>query len=140
MERKICTLPRKSGNKWLRFGAAVMLAVLLTATVLFIPVISSSSPGFSTGNTFNLPSAFDATLVRAANGITITKSATPVDFVDQGSFITYTLTITNNTGTSLTTLVVNDTVPANTSCDQIFDGSDSSGGEWLARRRTPSLL
>ncbi len=138
-----------SGKNWgYRLGTAIFLAIVLTAAILFIPIAVSSSveltvPGLPAEYSLNVPLPLQAQPVRAANGLTITKSATPATFVDQGGFITYTLTLTNESGTDLGNLVIFDTVPLNSSCaltagGQIFDGIDASSGFWAASQSSCS--
>jgi uncharacterized repeat protein (TIGR01451 family) len=79
-----------------------------------------------------------AQLVRATNGLTITKSASSAA-VDQGGVLTYTLVITNHTGVGLTDITVIDSVPADTQCENILapsnwvtNGADNCRNDRLA--------
>src|SRR5574341_2669161 len=116
-------------NKWFRLGCSVTLALILALVILFVPIragkvihlpvpmlpppvvesLSASTDGYA-GGTIDLRLPLGAELVRATNGLTITKTAGSAA-VDQGGVLTYTLVITNRTGVNLTDITVVDSVP-----------------------------
>jgi len=116
MTQKQSTSILSTGKKLLRLGVVISLAFALSLTLLLFPVLAGTAltvPGAGFG--FNLP--FGAELVQASNGLTITKTA-PVT-VTQGGLITYTIRLTNQTGSAFVyppRLVVTDIVPAKTTC------------------------
>ena len=128
-------------HKWLRLTAPVFLASILTTLILFFPVFAAQkSP---TPALLRDSSLVDTFAVQAAGNLSITKSASPAQTVNQGSLMTYTLIITNNTDEALNSLAVVDPLPLHTSCaltdgGQIFNAVDSSGGEWLGSQASCS--
>ncbi|NJN92962.1 MAG: DUF11 domain-containing protein [Anaerolineales bacterium] len=130
--KKLLPPPNFPRKKWFRLGFAVMLALASSLTLLFLPISASRSGQPATMLPF-LP--FGAEIVRAANGLTVTKIAHAPD-VDQGGILTYTLIVTNGTGLDLgpETIIISDTVPADTTCIDVYDSPDSN---WLAAQ--PSL-
>lgn len=119
--------PNFTRKKWFRLGFAVTLALALSLTLLFLPIAARYS---AQQNPF-LPSLpFSPETVHAANGLTVTKIAHAPD-VDQGGVLTYTLIVTNGTGLDLgpETIIISDTVPADTTCIDVYDSLDSN---WLA--------
>jgi uncharacterized repeat protein (TIGR01451 family) len=116
MENKISFPPSFVNNKWFRLSFSIILAFVFALILLLLPATARiSSP--SQGIDLRLP--FGAEIVYATGGLTITKTANPTPTVNQGSVLTYNLTLINNTGISLTDIVVTDTVPANTTCTDI---------------------
>ncbi|MEM7028849.1 MAG: hypothetical protein AAF629_04605 [Chloroflexota bacterium] len=61
-------------------------------------------------------------LVQATGGLTITKVANPMtpQAVDVGGLITYTLLITNHTGSDLKNVFITDTLPTHTQCEDML--------------------
>jgi uncharacterized repeat protein (TIGR01451 family) len=127
-------------NKWLRLGCSISLAFALSLVLLMIPITagqvirlsvpylappwesSSLKPGWPSGRSIDLPLPFGTEIVRATGGLTITKSASP-SAVNQGGLLTYILVVRNDTTFDLTDVVVVDTVPANTTCQDIQNPS-----------------
>ncbi len=116
MTQKQSTSVLSTGKKLLRLGVVIGLAFALALTLLLFPVLAGTTltvPGVGFG--FSLPLGTE--LVQASNGLTITKTA-PVT-VTQGGLITYTIRLTNQTGSDFVyppRLVVTDIVPAKTTC------------------------
>lgn len=119
-------------RKWQQLGVAIVLAMVLllipitAGTVIPIPTPGLSHPessqvvgeqGQSTGQTIDLSFPFGAVLVYATEGLTITKSAP--EMVDQGGVLTYTLTITNQTGQDVESGIVVDEFSPEVSCNQV---------------------
>ena len=119
-------------NRWLRFSLSFALASILAIIILLIPITQSSRismPTVVNNELVDLPLPLGAEIARATGGLTITKQATPIDEIDHGERITYTLTITNNTGSNLLgNIFVTDSVPNDTACDSIFGSAD---GRWF---------
>jgi uncharacterized repeat protein (TIGR01451 family) len=127
-------------KKWYRLGLAMLLAFILlfipvtVKTIIQIPVsahlqpkpLTPASSSQLTEHKISLFWPFGVTLIQAAEGLTITKSAPSV--VNQGEALTYTLTITNNTGSSITSGFVVDPLPDNVSCD---DGNVDPSSDWV---------
>lgn len=90
-------------RKWLQLGFSLILALFL----FLIPLTLGGRISWGPLSDLSLP--LGVTLVRATNGLTITKSAPAL--AGQGQPITYTLRITNNTGQDLTEGAVADTLP-----------------------------
>ena len=140
------TPTRLTQSKWFRFGfsvtlafslALILLLIPITAgTVLHIPVPHAAAPLLRSDSTVDLSLPFGASLVQATNGLTITKSAPA--FVDQGGTLTYTLTVTNETGSDLTDTVISDTVPSSATCLSLT-GPSSSDPLW-ASTACPTVL
>ncbi|GAB4431600.1 MAG: hypothetical protein Kow0031_12700 [Anaerolineae bacterium] len=127
--------PVSTRNLWLRLSIPVVLALALTTLILLVP--AWAAPPYSTGDNSSNPLTrwLAGFIVQAQTGLTITKSADPVGTVDQGGLITYTLRVTNNSGSNINFLGVTDPLPTNTSCDPAYNSSispvfDSSGGLW----------
>lgn len=120
-------------NKWIRLLLPPIIALLLAIIILFLPLTKGTTVHIPDVQnevvTLSLP--LGAEIVQAADGLTITKTATPFNFVDQGDFITYTLLINNLSAGSFSVIFVQDSVPANTKCSAIFMSTDSSGGDWF---------
>jgi hypothetical protein len=82
-------------NRWFRLACALALSFGLTLALLLLPLfVGTTAPRTDMG--FNLP--FNPGLVYAA-GLIVTKTA-PLT-VTPGGILTYTLTVTNNTGRDL---------------------------------------
>ncbi|MBN1995100.1 MAG: DUF11 domain-containing protein, partial [Anaerolineae bacterium] len=131
MEKKTQT-PPPLPPRWLRLGVSIGLALSLALILLLLPVTAGTmrvavpalpstvadglplSVKWPGGASLEVPLPFGAALVRATNGLTITKTAP--QFVEPGGIITYTFTITNQTGQPITQAIVADTMPPNTSC------------------------
>lgn len=129
---KLLPSPNFTRKKWFRLGFAVTLALALSLTLLFLPI----SARYSVQQSPLLPSwPLGLEFVRAANGLTVTKIA-HAPAVDQGGVLTYTLIVTNGTGFDLgpETIIISDTVPADTTCIDVYDSPDNN---WLAAQ--PSL-
>ena len=141
MKQKTQTSPTNFQSNWLRLGIPLGMALLLMMIVLMLPIaFSDSQPPLLSRS---LP-AFDTPLVQAANGVTITKYATPT--VAPGGLITYTLIISNNSPDDIGDVTITDTVPANTTCQSIrgpagwlVSNCDSSttGVAWLLLEPNP---
>lgn len=150
MNKKIRT-PKLVSNRWVRLGSAIVLACVLlfipitVQTVIHVPVLplyeselitkeSSVDHHKSAGKITGLPLSFGPALVYATGGLTITKSA-PLT-ITQGSALTYTLTITNNTGNVITSGFVADPLPSDVTCGQEIQSPSnwtfncSSGTAW----------
>ena len=149
MLKKISRLPfYLFRQKWVRIG---QLALILALALNFIPVeqplhkamqrlsqaddlaplpVSGALPLARLVPVNEAGPLFGPGLVRATGGLTVTKIASPAfpQSVDQGGIISYTLVVTNNTGAVLTNVVVTDTVPLNTDCDNITEPN----GDWTA--------
>jgi uncharacterized repeat protein (TIGR01451 family) len=123
-------------NKWLRLGCSIGLALALSSVLLLIPITavgvvrvpvpdltrswgaSLLKPDWSSGRSIDVSLPLGIDIVRATGGLTITKSAS-APAVNQGGLLTYTLVVHNDTSFDLTDVVVVDTVPANTTCQDI---------------------
>lgn len=147
-------------NRWFRLGCSIGLAFLAALLLLLIPVTTQTSfvipvpdlpqmgltreslplltmtaespaSGRHSPAALTLSLPFGAETVRATGGLTITKFANAPS-VEQGGLLTYTLVITNQTGSALDgVIVVTDTVPAHTRCDTIYESSD---GRWFGNQ------
>ena len=127
-------LPHLTQNKWLRLSASLFLATILAGVILFIPLSRSKTiqlPGASsqTGRAVQVAIPLGAEIVRAADGLVISKSADPLNQVNHGDFITYTLTVQNFSAGPISQLFVTDTIPINTVCVDITDVPDGLN-EW----------
>ena len=87
---------------WFRFWASLFLALFLVAIFIFFPVvIKSSTPEENVKDKLiDMSLPFEAGLVYATGGLTITKSAS-FPSAGPGELITYTLVMTNQTGRSM---------------------------------------
>ncbi|MEM7028850.1 MAG: hypothetical protein AAF629_04610 [Chloroflexota bacterium] len=103
--------------------ASRLLTVAIVAAILlfFIPIqinlvlhLTQPTADFSLRSS-EIRMPFGITPVQATGGLTITRQVSSV-LVDQGDLFTYTLQIQNNTGVTLTDIIVTDTVPAGTTC------------------------
>lgn len=116
-------------------GSQLALALFFAFGLLFIPITAksftgvpapaqpnplsrlhlSSSQPHQAETIIDLARPFAVPLLQATNGLTITKSA-PAE-VDQGGILTYTLVITNNTGSEITDGFVGDSLSSEVSCN-----------------------
>jgi uncharacterized repeat protein (TIGR01451 family) len=131
MENRKLTQRHVIDKRWYRLGFALLLALVLllipftVEIVVRIPVSTSPSvesmaalpvqSNQSPGQTIELHLPFGVSLVRATGGLTITKSA-PAE-INPGEILTYTLTITNQTGYTITEGTIVDNLPTEVTCD-----------------------
>jgi uncharacterized repeat protein (TIGR01451 family) len=105
--------------KWFRFALPLLLAGVISALLLFVPVAAGTSLYLSLARLQDTPISLSIPLgveiVQAAGGLTITKIAPAT--VNQGEILTYTLFVNNNTGQVLTTGNIIDSAPLNTTCN-----------------------
>ena len=118
--------PRFINNRWFRLITPLILAFFGMLLAFTLP-ISQPTPNQISGAIKLLPGVG---IVYAADGLVISKNASPVGSVDQGRFITYTLLVQNFSAGPITATIVQDALPPNTSCaiadgGQIFDGEGS---------------
>ena len=118
MKKRNYTLHNLFYNRWFRLCSALVLAFglflipITVQTIIHIPV--TASPHLELNNTNALSLRLGATLVHATGGLTITKSAPAT--VEPGGVMTYTLTVTNDTGQDITDGFVVDTLPSEVTC------------------------
>lgn len=141
-------------TQWSRFTISITVAIGLAFTLLFVPIqaettiqiplptfndssniITSGSTSYS-GQTINLSLPFGIALVHATNGLTITKTAAPT--VDQGSVLTYSLVIMNQTGEDLTRALVTDTISSEATCLSTFRPPSPPNPFWTHGCVSPS--
>lgn len=126
MKNKLHFLPNIFENKWFHLGISLGMAGAIALVLLFVPLTIVSPQATSPqSHVFSFP--FGVSLVQAAGGLTITKSAP--EFVAQGGILTYTLRITNDTGSVITQAsVIDPWVSELTNCnrpDVLPDGWDA---------------
>jgi len=129
-------------------GSQLALALFFAFGLLFIPITAksftgvpapaqlyplsrlhpSSSQPHQVEMAIDLARPFGVPLLQATAGLTITKSA-PAE-VDQGGVLTYTLIVTNQTGSNITSGFVIDPLPEDVICDPSNNPDPAS--DWLA--------
>jgi len=133
-------------NRWFKLGTSLLLAMFLAVIILLIPITRHKSVQIAplAGNqSIEITLPLGAEFVYAASGLTITKFATPADFVNQGGLITYTLIVENLSELQqIEGLTVIDPIPENVICDPndpngvaIFDAVDNKNRQWLAKSK-----
>jgi len=113
-------------------------SALTASLILFLAFFSLPAQPFSP----YLP--LGVSEVYADGGLDISKTVVPTQTVAQGDLLTYTIVVTNVTGSNLIDVVVTDTVPSDVACQSI-----SAPSEWfynlsacqagLARWRLPNI-
>lgn len=138
MENKFPLLRIRPNRKWLRLGITLLTAFFLSVIILLLPVakdltVRLPALQFSQGRVIEITLPLGPGSVYAQQGITITKVAAPANFVDQGGLITYTISIINVSAGPLSIILVRDSLPSQTTCQAVFESTDSSGGTWGAQ-------
>ena len=136
--------PGFTTNRWFKLGVSLLLAMSLAVIILLIPMTRNKSIQVATladNESIEITLPLGAELVYAASGLTITKFATPADFVDQGGLITYTLIVENiSENGTIEGLTVRDPLPENIICDasdpngvKIYMATDNQDRPWLPK-------
>jgi uncharacterized repeat protein (TIGR01451 family) len=143
MKQRKQTRSTNTQFNWLRLGLPVGLALLFMMMAMALPIAFDGAQPLLPARSA-LP-AFDIPLVQAANGVTITKYATPT-IVAPGGSITYTLVISNDSADDITGVTVTDDLPENTTCQNIHApagwlvsncDATSTGVAWLLLEPNP---
>lgn len=104
--------------------------IIMTFALLLIPLNFPNRSNHTHTFLNPLDQLFAPSPVQASEGLTITKSG-PVGPIDVGGEITYKLTVINNTGANLVApILVTDSVPLNTTCNDNAIGATNP--DWLS--------